>query len=77
MHTIQRPNVAGIFYPGDPDDLDAEVSSLLKDAVKDESEVPKALIAPHAGYVYSGPVAASAYSLLSGNQQSSIHLIYY
>lgn len=64
MSKIQQPNVAGMFYPGDPASLEAEVSSLLSEAEKKTSYVPKALIAPHAGYIYSGPVAASAYAQL-------------
>ena len=60
------PAVAGTFYPADPGRLRASVDHLLQAADRSGSEVPvpKALIAPHAGYVYSGPVAASAYARL-------------
>lgn len=60
--------VAGTFYPGDPATLAATVDGLLAEArrrIPDYPEQPKALIAPHAGYVYSGPVAASAYAPLT------------
>ncbi|WP_026612113.1 AmmeMemoRadiSam system protein B [Methylocaldum szegediense] len=63
MKKIRQPAVAGLFYPSDADQLRAMVQGFLQDA--DTSEpLPKAIIAPHAGYVYSGPVAASAYALL-------------
>ncbi len=61
MNKIQMPSVAGMFYPDDPKQLKAEVSEFLRDATTDDHRAPKALIAPHAGYIYSGAVAASAY----------------
>ncbi len=62
---IRTPAVAGRFYPGDAGTLSQQVAALLG-AVPDAAPPPKALIVPHAGYVYSGPVAASAYALLRG-----------
>lgn len=58
--------VAGQFYPGDAGVLAREVQTLLAAAVRPEPHAgpPKALIVPHAGYIYSGPVAASAYARL-------------
>lgn len=64
MPTIRPPAVAGLFYPADPDELSHYVRQMLGDAQTREL-VPKALIAPHAGYIYSGPVAASAYATLA------------
>ena len=64
MATVRDPAVAGQFYPSDPAVLGATVSSLLDEAAVPESPPPKALIVPHAGYIYSGPVAASGYALL-------------
>ncbi|HNJ97646.1 MAG TPA: AmmeMemoRadiSam system protein B [Ilumatobacteraceae bacterium] len=62
MIRIRPPAVAGTFYPGDADLLADSVDRLLAAAPHERDEVPPiALIAPHAGYVYSGPVAASAY----------------
>jgi AmmeMemoRadiSam system protein B len=58
------PSVAGMFYPASPDELREEVAGLLRQAPHG-GQAPKALIAPHAGYVYSGPVAASAYARLA------------
>lgn len=60
---MRDPAVAGTFYPSDPRALRAQVGQLLADAGAAEV-APKALIAPHAGYVYSGPIAASAYKIL-------------
>lgn len=65
MIDVRTPAVAGMFYPGDAAELGRAVRGYLsKSAAKGEA-APKALIAPHAGYVYSGPVAASAYARLS------------
>lgn len=61
--TIRPAAVAGMFYPGDRLHLAQDVQRLI-DAAHPAPIRPKALIVPHAGYVYSGPVAASAYALL-------------
>lgn len=66
---VRPPAVAGSFYPGDADELTAVVDSLLERARLRASggvlgSAPVALVVPHAGYVYSGSVAASAYDLL-------------
>src|SRR5215467_2386560 len=63
---VRPAAVAGMFYPGDPRELADEVDAYL-DRAGEEPQAPgfpKALIVPHAGYIYSGPVAASAYDLL-------------
>ncbi len=63
--TERPPAVAGAFYPADPEELTADVDRLLADARPAEATGdPLALVVPHAGYVYSGPVAATAYALL-------------
>ena len=70
MPSIRRPAVAGrspgaAFYPADPEALRAQVDALLAEAraaAPPRAARPKALVAPHAGYRYSGPVAASAYA---------------
>jgi AmmeMemoRadiSam system protein B len=55
-----------MFYPADPGQLAHTLRALLVKARRDPASrpVPKAIIAPHAGYVYSGPVAANVYALL-------------
>jgi len=65
MQTSARPPaVAGMFYPSDPAELRAQVRGFL-DAAAGDGPRPLALIAPHAGYVYSGRVAGSAYARLT------------
>jgi AmmeMemoRadiSam system protein B len=61
--TTRRTAVAGLFYPSEPDGLRAVLGAAFEDAVPpaDHAPVPKALVVPHAGYVYSGSVAASAF----------------
>src|ERR1700730_10667399 len=67
MLTVRPAAVAGLFYPGAPPALKASVRALLDAAPRpagNDAECPKALIVPHAGYIYSGPIAASAYARL-------------
>lgn len=61
--------MAGLFYPEDPVELQAQVDALIQAAPRFEGPAPRALIAPHAGYVYSGPVAATAYRTLASVRQ--------
>jgi len=63
---LRRAAVAGTWYPADPDALAREVDGYL--AAADEPPVgdPLAIIAPHAGLLYSGPIAAHAYNMLRG-----------
>jgi len=63
MESTREPAVAGSFYPADPAGLKAELDGLLA-AVTTHYPPPKAMIVPHAGYIYSGPVAASGYASL-------------
>jgi hypothetical protein len=58
--------VAGSFYPDDPVILGGMVDGYLADVRPCSAPVPRALVAPHAGYLYSGPVAASAFARLRG-----------
>lgn len=64
MSTVRKPVVAGLFYTDDPRALKAEIERLLAAVPAASVAPPKAIIAPHAGYVYSGPIAASAYAQL-------------
>jgi MEMO1 family protein len=62
---IRLPAVAGMFYPGSAEELGAEIDRMLSEAgAAGRAPAPKAIIVPHAGYVYSGPIAASAYARL-------------
>ncbi len=74
MSIVREPAVAGHFYPGAAEDLAAGVRQYLAQAQAEVGPVPKALIAPHAGHIYSGPVAASAYARLRPGR-SSIHRV--
>jgi len=67
MTGVRSPAVAGTFYPGTRRELDAVVRRCLGEAppLPEGAAVPKAVIAPHAGYVYSGPIAGSAYARLA------------
>lgn len=67
-HRVVRPPVvAGSFYPRDPDELAESIKASFADAVRPAADVPppKALVVPHAGYVYSGPIAATGYLRLA------------
>jgi hypothetical protein len=78
MQSTRPAAVAGMFYPGDPRALAGEVDAMLGTASAvlpaPTFAQPKALIAPHAGYIYSGPIAASAYALLAPYAQT-IHRV--
>lgn len=62
---IREPAVAGMFYPAGAEELARDVSAMLDGVPGRPGPVPKAIIVPHAGYVYSGPVAAAAYRMLA------------
>lgn len=68
MTHLRPAAVAGAFYPGDAGQLSRTLDDLLAEARRHtppKAPPPKAIIAPHAGYVYSGPVAARAYARLA------------
>jgi AmmeMemoRadiSam system protein B len=72
MIRIRQAAVAGSFYPDDPDALAGEVRGLLDGAaagLNRSDPPPVALVAPHAGYVYSGAVAAAAYARLPPHRE--------
>lgn len=79
MNSIRAPAVAGRFYPADPIALRRAIEGYLASVPGQatSSAAPKALVAPHAGYVYSGPIAASAYAELqrSGHPYSRVVLL--
>src|SRR5712692_8989096 len=63
---VRKAAVAGSWYPGSATALAAAVDRHLADATRDVAGDLVALVAPHAGLMYSGPVAAHAYRLLRG-----------
>lgn len=66
MTHIRPAAVAGTFYPSTSITLTRDIDVLLRDAKRPELPIlPKAVIVPHAGYIYSGPIAATAYAALA------------
>ena len=72
MSSVRPAAVAGMFYPGDARSLAAELEDLLGGAGHPVPRLgyPKALVVPHAGYIYSGPVAARGYDELAAARGS-------
>ena len=64
IRTVRKPAVAGAFYPADPGLLRSLIERFLAEASR-RGPQPEGLIVPHAGYVYSGPIAGNAYALLT------------
>jgi len=63
---IRQPSFSGIFYPDDPKVLKGMIDDFLRQAsVPKLKNKPRALIVPHAGYIYSGPIAAYGYKAIS------------
>jgi AmmeMemoRadiSam system protein B len=65
MATVRPAAVAGMFYPDRPAELTSVVEGFLGAAPADGRPAPKAVIVPHAGYIYSGPIAGSAFRTLA------------
>lgn len=64
MLSYRNPAVAGMFYPNHQADLQQSVQALLQQVPTQNNQQPRAIIVPHAGYIYSGLTAAYAYKLL-------------
>jgi len=72
---IRQPAVAGSFYPADPKELAEMVDGFLAKAAPPPVENVVAIVSPHAGYPYSGPVAAYSYALLKGRKFDRVVVI--
>jgi predicted class III extradiol MEMO1 family dioxygenase len=73
---IRQAGVAGSFYPADPKVLSAMIDEMLAHATPPPIKDPiLAVVAPHAGYQYSGPVAAYTYAALKGRKFSRVVVI--
>jgi AmmeMemoRadiSam system protein B/AmmeMemoRadiSam system protein A len=72
---IREPVVAGQFYPADPDTLETMVDEFLAQVDERAAGEPIGLIVPHAGYVYSGQVAAYAFKQIAGGQYDAVVVI--
>jgi MEMO1 family protein len=76
IKVVRSPAVAGSFYPGDPVSLAAGINSVIKEAdPKSINGEIMGLVSPHAGYVYSAPVAAYSYKLISGKKYDVVVVI--
>jgi AmmeMemoRadiSam system protein B/AmmeMemoRadiSam system protein A len=76
MKEIREPALAGSWYPGDPEILSRDVKRYLENAKKEkvDGEIV-ALVSPHAGYMYSGQVAAYAYKLIEGKSFDTVVVV--
>ncbi|MHC9543824.1 MAG: AmmeMemoRadiSam system protein B [Vulcanimicrobiota bacterium] len=73
---LKAPEYAGQFYPSEPSELSALINGYLgKAAPRKEKGTIAALICPHAGYIYSGQVAAYGYKLIEGKPYSTVIVI--
>lgn len=70
MTSTRAPAVAGSFYPQDTKQLHALVQSYLREVPSVSGRCPKAIIVPHAGYIYSGAIAASAYACVAFGRET-------
>ena len=63
MRHLKKPDVAGLFYPDHEVELNQLLDQFLDSSIED-GPIPRAIIAPHAGYIYSGEIAGSSYKIL-------------
>ncbi|MEO5741664.1 MAG: AmmeMemoRadiSam system protein B, partial [Vicinamibacterales bacterium] len=75
MVPLRRAAVAGSWYPANPDALAGEVDRYLAAAGQPPEGEPIAIIAPHAGLMFSGPIAAHSYNLLRGRDIDVVVLV--
>jgi MEMO1 family protein len=69
---VRPSSAAGLYYPKEADGLRCAVQTLLRGGGQAVPRVPKALVVPHAGYAYSGAVAAAAFRMLEGDAAAAI-----
>lgn len=74
---IRKPAVAGYFYPGDKETLERYLDELLhgKEKISKKKNKIRAIIVPHAGYKYSGEVAASVYKQIEGEEYDKVIIL--
>jgi AmmeMemoRadiSam system protein B len=76
MASVRPAAIAGTFYPGNARALARNIDAMLAAVTPaPDAMAPKAIIAPHAGYVYSGPIAASIYALLAPARAHITHVV--
>ena len=75
MNQIRQPAVAGLFYPEDKQTLKDDIQQYLNQAVGSQYVHPKAIVVPHAGYIYSGPIAAAAFKQIIPLKDTIKHVV--
>lgn len=74
--SLRKPAMAGSWYPGTAKALSSEIDKHLDAAAKSgQTGRPTALVAPHAGYMYSGPTAAFSYKNIVGETVGTVVLV--
>jgi hypothetical protein len=72
---VREPVVAGKFYPSDPGALRLAVEKFLQEAIPAKVGRPVALVSPHAGYIYSGPISADAWRQAQGGEMDLVAIL--
>jgi hypothetical protein len=72
---VLQPSVAGTFYPDDPEALGAMVDGFVAQARPEPAANLRGLVCPHAGYVYSGPVAGFCYRLVAAHPAETVAIL--
>jgi MEMO1 family protein len=72
---VRPPAVAGAFYPGEPQELQRMVDSLLQQAPAAPADTLQALVVPHAGYIYSAAIAAAGWKALAGSNPDLVYVL--
>jgi len=72
---IRPPAVAGQFYPGDSPELRAALDSFFRTGSAQQADDAVAIVVPHAGYLYSGQIAADAYRQMAGRRVDTVVIL--
>jgi MEMO1 family protein len=75
-YNVRKTAIAGSWYPGTPEVLTRDIKKYIDDAgINPSGKKPTVIICPHAGYMYSGPVAGYAYKAISGHTYKTVVVI--
>ncbi len=75
MKSVRKNAVEGLFYPDDSVILEQKISSFVRASRKEASEPVKLIVAPHAGYNYSGKIAGAVFAEVSPTRLSHVMLL--
>ena len=75
MSMVREPEFAGSFYPGDQKDLKDLLEYLFERAARKKVQNTRAILSPHAGYIYSGKIAASSYMQLTEEEIKTVIIL--